>query len=82
MGVERPLARFPHALDQAGAEGDVGDEVAVHDVEVDPVRSRLERYPAFAAQIREVRVQDAGGSRSSDSLPPDLAAAVNDGAAR
>lgn len=47
--------------DDGGAKGHVGDEVAVHDVDVQPVRALLHLEGALLAQGREVGAEDGGG---------------------
>lgn len=47
-----------------GTKGHVGDEVAVHDVDVQPVGSLGNLGRAFAAQGAEVGTQDGGSNDS------------------
>ena len=47
------------ALDGHGAEGQVVDEVAVHDIEMDRVDATACRPHDFIAKLAEVGVEDA-----------------------
>ena len=57
-------ARVVHALGERGddqrAERDRGDEVPVHDVDVDHAGARVEHLPDLLAQAAEVGGQDRG----------------------
>lgn len=47
--------------DNGGAEGDVRHEVAIHDVDVQPLRAiLLDGARALCAQVGEVRGEDGG----------------------
>ena len=60
MHVEDLLGVRAHRLDDVGAEGDVGHEMPVHHVEMDPVGAgRVHRAHLFA-EPGEVRGQDRG----------------------
>ena len=49
MGVEDFLAMRPHRLDDIGTVGNIGHEMAVHHVEMDPVGAgRIDRAQLFA----------------------------------
>lgn len=48
----------PDLGDDGSSEGDVGNEVAVHDVNMKPIGSLLDLGRAFAAQGREVRAEN------------------------
>src|ERR1035437_9127874 len=48
-------------LDDARPEGDVGDEMAVHDVEVDAVGAGFQGPAALLGQVGQVGIEDAGG---------------------
>ena len=66
VGVERQLRPRPQMLDRLRAERQVRDEVAVHDVEVDPVGAGLLDPPDGVGEVREVGVEDA----RRDAGPP------------
>ena len=58
VDVEGKFRGFPDRGDEPRADRDVGDEMAVHDVDVNPVRSRgLDGNDLFA-ETAEVRRQD------------------------
>jgi hypothetical protein len=60
MRVEDFLRVRTHRLDDVGAEGNVGDEMSVHHVEMDPVGAgRIDGADLFA-QFGEIRRQDRG----------------------
>ena len=48
MAVERQPAVRAAGLDDGRTDGEVGDEVAVHDVEVEEVRAGLDRGDLFS----------------------------------
>ena len=47
--------------DEGGAEGDVIDEMAVHDVHVQPIGAGLLRAGDFFAEAAEIAGEDGGG---------------------
>ena len=58
MGVEDLFAVRAHRLDDVGAVGNVGHEMAVHHVEMDPVGAgRVDGADLFA-QLGKIRSQD------------------------
>ncbi len=59
VGVEGQVGHPPDRLDRLPAERDVGHEVAVHHVEVDPVRPGRIRPPDRVAQRGQVAIEDA-----------------------
>ena len=54
VAIERLVAVRAQRRHQRRAEGDVGDEMAVHHVEVDPVRPRRRDVAHFLAENGEV----------------------------
>ena len=54
----RPVDARPDLGDDGGAEGHVGYEVAVHDIDVDPVAAVAHDALAFGPELGEVRAQD------------------------
>jgi hypothetical protein len=63
--VKRQTAMWTQALQDGRTEADVRDEVAVHDVKMQPVGSRGLDRCNFLVQTREIRSQQA--RRYSDS---------------
>ncbi len=61
MDVERLGAVRPERLHHRRADGQIGHEMAVHDVDVDPVRSRLVDGAHLLAEPGEVGREDGGG---------------------
>ena len=59
----------PDALDHLRAEGQVRDEVAVHDVDVDAVGALLLRPTDAVGHVRVVGVEDADGDRGRGRRP-------------
>ena len=55
VNVERPLGGPSYGSDQGRTQGEVGHEVAVHDVQVQPVAAGLLDRLDLGAQVREVR---------------------------
>src|SRR2546423_1078029 len=49
-----------HRLDRSRSEGEVGDEMPIHDIDLDPVGAALDRLPDLLTEAREVRGQDRG----------------------
>lgn len=48
-------------LDDGGSKGDVIDKVAVHDIEVEPVGTRLDGAGGFLSNAREIGGEQGGG---------------------
>ena len=63
--VEGQARDAAERLDGSRAEGQVRHEVAVHDVEMDPVGAGLLASPDGGAQVREIGVEDARRDASS-----------------
>src|SRR6266481_1122223 len=61
MHIERQFGLFAHKPNDGRAERNVVDEMAVHDVAMDPVGSGLFDLMDFLAQAGEVGGQDRGG---------------------
>ena len=61
MNVERKLGRLGELLDQRHAHGQIGDEMAVHDVDVHEPRARLLDAGDVVAHRHEIRGQDRRG---------------------
>ena len=60
MAVERQPAVRPAGLDDGRADGEVRDEVAVHDVEVKQIGAGLD-VPQLVGEPREVRGEKRWG---------------------
>ena len=60
MDIEGLAAVRPQGLHHAGPDGQVGDEVAVHDVNMDIIGAGFVDRAHFFAQSGEVRRQDRG----------------------
>ena len=60
MRVEDLLGVRAHRLDDVGAVGNVGHEMPVHHVEMDPVGAGRVDGADFFAQFGEIRRQDRG----------------------
>src|ERR1017187_9785647 len=58
VAVERELGDRPQRLDHGRAEGDVGDEVAVHDVDVDDGAAATLGRGNLVGEVGEVRGED------------------------
>ena len=61
MDVEGERTVRPQRPDHLGTERKVGDEMPVHDVDVDAVGAGLGDRPHLLAELRVVRRQDRGG---------------------
>ncbi|OJU11012.1 MAG: hypothetical protein BGN86_09675 [Caulobacterales bacterium 68-7] len=59
--VDRDLHVWLQRLHHHRADGDVGHEVAVHDVDVQPVGAGGLHGPNLFPEAREIRRQDGGG---------------------
>jgi hypothetical protein len=53
--LERKLRQFAHGGDDRRSEGNIIDEMAIHNVEVKPVRARLFHASNVMAESREIR---------------------------
>ena len=60
--VERQLGMAAQRLDHLGPDGDVGDKVAIHHVDMDVVRAGARDRPDLGAQTGEIRRQDGRGN--------------------
>jgi hypothetical protein len=58
MTVERLVRERPQRRDDRRPESDVGDEMPVHHVEMNPVRARRGDRAHFFAELGEIRRQD------------------------
>jgi hypothetical protein len=60
MDVERLRGRLAHRRHDEGPEADVGHEAAVHDVDMDPVRSRRVNGTNLLGEAADVSGEDRG----------------------
>ena len=58
MNIERQLRVFAHGRDDRGPEGNVIDEMAIHDVEMQPIRARFFRAMDLRFEMGEIRGED------------------------
>lgn len=58
MDVEGPLEVGPNRADNFWAEGDIGDEVSVHDIQVKPFRAGTMGAGSFMGKPTEIRRQE------------------------
>ncbi len=74
MDVERLGGMGPQCCDHRRPDGQVRNEMAVHDVDVDPVGARGVDRPHFLAEPREIgredRRGDADGLLHGETLTP------------
>jgi hypothetical protein len=61
MAIQGKLRAFPESGYENGAEGEVGDEMTVHDVQMQPIGPALGNRRALTADVRQIGIQDAGG---------------------
>ena len=61
MGVEEDVVGLVDGLHEGGTEGDVVHEVAVHHIEVDPIRACGDRAAHLFIQSRPVGSEDGRG---------------------
>ena len=69
MDVERLGRVRAERLHHRRADGDVRDEMAVHDVDVDPVGAGLVDRAHLLAEPREIGGQDRGGDEGCGHRP-------------
>ena len=58
VAVERLVGERPQRRDDRRPESDVGDEMPIHHVEMDPVRARRGDRAHFFAELGEIRRQN------------------------
>jgi hypothetical protein len=66
--VEGAGSERAQRLDDERADGDVGDEAAVHDVDVDPVGAGAVEGADLGAEAGEVGAEDRGGDEQGASV--------------
>src|ERR1043166_5046189 len=54
MNLQRQLSDWAQRFDNHGAERDIRDEMAVHDIHMDAVRSTAFRFGDLLAQTRKI----------------------------
>ena len=63
MNIERELRQFAHGGDNGGPEGNVIDEVAIHDVEMEPIGAGRFRAANFVRELGEIRGEEGGSDQ-------------------
>lgn len=58
MGIRRPVDMRADLGDYGSTKGDIWDEMAVHDVDMEPVRSLLHLVRTFLTESRKVRAEN------------------------
>ena len=58
MHIERELRVFAHGRDDRGPEGNVIDEMAIHDVEMEPIGARFFDAVDLRFEMGEIRGED------------------------
>jgi len=61
LGLRRPANMRADLGDNGGSEGDVGDKVTVHDIDMEPVGPLGHLGRAFLAKGSEISAEDGGG---------------------
>lgn len=61
LGLCRPANMRTDLSDNGSSEGDVGDEVTVHDIDMEPVGPFFHLGRAFLAESSEIGAEDGGG---------------------
>jgi hypothetical protein len=54
MNIQGQVGDLADGFDDAGAKGDVRDELTVHDIHMDPIGTGLRRLTNLIAQLTEV----------------------------
>ena len=60
VGMTRPADMRADLGDNGGSKSDVGDEMAIHDIDMKPVRPLGHFARAFLAELREIGAEDGG----------------------
>ena len=68
MHVQLHRGMRAQGFDDQRAEGDVGDEMAVHDIQMQPFRAGALHRFGFFAQAGEISGQKAGGDEKSSRM--------------
>lgn len=61
-GLEWPVDAAANLGDDGATDGHIGDEVAVHDVDMEPVGALLHLLSAIMAEVCEVGAEDGRGN--------------------
>lgn len=64
MDIEKDIVRFVNRLHHRGAEGDVVDKMAVHHIEVQPIRSGIDGAGGFLTNFREIGGKQGGSDNA------------------
>ena len=60
VGMSRPANMRADLGDNGSSKGDIGDEMAIHDIDMEPVRPLGHFGRAFLAELREIGAEDGG----------------------
>lgn len=60
VGLSRPANMRTDLGDNGSSKGDVGNEMAIHDIDMEPVRPLVHLGRAFLAELREIGAEDGG----------------------
>src|ERR1700730_7856811 len=58
MHIDRQLGELAHGFDYLGAEGEIRNEAAVHDIDVNPVGTALLEHRDLVGELGKVGAQD------------------------
>src|SRR5207249_11321416 len=70
MDVERQARHAPDGRDRGWPEADVGHEVTIHDVDMEPVGAAALAALDLPREVGLVRVEDRGGDAGVPDRPP------------
>ena len=60
VGLSRPANMRTDLGDNRSSKGDIGDEMAIHDIDMEPVGTLVHLGRAFLAELREIGAEDGG----------------------
>ena len=60
VGLSRPANMRTDLGDNRSSKGDIGDEMAIHDIDMEPVGTLVHLGRAFLAELREIGAEDRG----------------------
>lgn len=60
MNIQRQFGAAPRCCDHQRAKADVGHEMAVHNIAMNPVRAGALRLANLTVQVREISCKDGG----------------------
>ena len=62
MHIHGEVCKLANGLDDARSEGNIGDEPAVHDINVDPICATLDGLTDLISQLAEICGKNGGGN--------------------